>query len=75
MRPFTPRLVVVGLWENKPLQINHGGRNIGVRKEVFRALERQFQALQENLRRGADVRRRDESENEVENEEPFEEEE
>jgi hypothetical protein len=42
-------------------------------KEGFRALQRQVQALQEELCRGDDVRRRDESEDEAENEEPFKE--
>lgn len=72
-------LWVVGCEKMPPRVAPRGRDRGGGRKphgiDDFRALQRKFQALQEELHRGVDVRRRDDSEDEVENEEPFKEEE
>jgi hypothetical protein len=59
----------VGLQVKMPPRRNHGGRNVRVIEEGFRALQRQVQAIQEELCRGADVRRREKIEASFEEEE------
>lgn len=55
-------------------QRSHGGRNLLVTKEGLRTLQRQVQAIQEDLHKGLEIRKRDESKDEAKEEGRFEEE-